>query len=446
MHDNVTSPPATGPHLPSDDAIAERVANALYNVVSSIDLSLVPRIAIDQIESLPELGGALARTKVIVRDPMGAHREFIRLGRTSSEISSLTEWIALYPPLMDALATDAAGVALPKASQADGLFSQFLSPIVVRALERHDSPSFEEIKRLTLDALTEARQTEMPCRHRVVLANCRVRGDEPMQLGAVTLRALTIAEVNEWYGGGFSSAFGFDYLSLDPERCALLETSSKRLKSAGAPCGQAKDLFAPLVAALRLYYNHPIAELFSEDSDLSSLGRGRRTAYRSLEAVVPARVVNLIPDDSSAIAQLADALSRGPNARRLELALARWGQFIHRTKPEDLLIDAWIGLESIYLADTETSEITYRGSLRIAACLGADTEERTGLFETAKRLYAFRSKVAHGKGPQPTDIARAAEQTRELLRRSLLKISSMPAAIDNRAIDKKILGGEWPVT
>lgn len=62
---------------------------------------------------------------------------------------------------------------------------------------------------------------------------------------------------------------------------------------------------------------------------------------------------------------------------------------------ENKLIDCMIGLEALYLK--ETQELSYRLSHRVASLLGNTDEERRKVFKNVKRLYKKRSKLVHGE-------------------------------------------------
>ncbi len=81
----------------------------------------------------------------------------------------------------------------------------------------------------------------------------------------------------------------------------------------------------------------------------------------------------------------------------------------------------WVALESLF-GPEDGREITYRLSQRVGFFLGQGRSEARDLFATAKRGYAFRSRVVHGnwkKEPEGDDRMLEAEL---FVRRSLLRI------------------------
>jgi len=63
----------------------------------------------------------------------------------------------------------------------------------------------------------------------------------------------------------------------------------------------------------------------------------------------------------------------------------------------DALLDIVIGLESVLVEAQSTQESTHKVAVRAARFLESDTRARADLFKVVKRLYALRSKIAHGK-------------------------------------------------
>ena len=78
----------------------------------------------------------------------------------------------------------------------------------------------------------------------------------------------------------------------------------------------------------------------------------------------------------------------------ITLAIKRLHFASTRAAPIDRLIDAVVGLEAIYLS--ETQEISYRLALRVAAHLETNPLKRSDLFQKMKAIYSARSKVLHG--------------------------------------------------
>lgn len=79
----------------------------------------------------------------------------------------------------------------------------------------------------------------------------------------------------------------------------------------------------------------------------------------------------------------------------VELALRRFIQSASRQGLQDQLIDLVIGLEAIYLPDTN-AESGYRLAMRMAAHLCDAPAQRQQCMKKARALYDIRSRIVHG--------------------------------------------------
>ena len=111
---------------------------------------------------------------------------------------------------------------------------------------------------------------------------------------------------------------------------------------------------------------------------------------------------------------------RGAHKVRIERVLDRLSQSKRRAQIEDKILDLGIALEMLLLDDNVHNEqlsLTFR--LRGSWLLGHSAEERIAIFEQLKRIYDYRSQVAHSgvlcKG-KPTDIERVRESFPEYQR------------------------------
>jgi hypothetical protein len=81
----------------------------------------------------------------------------------------------------------------------------------------------------------------------------------------------------------------------------------------------------------------------------------------------------------------------------LRLPMRRLNSAMRRISRADRAIDLGIALEALFLSDLDEDrgEITFRLSLRMARYLRHDSEKRTSVFKTAKKLYGLRSTAIH---------------------------------------------------
>jgi hypothetical protein len=85
----------------------------------------------------------------------------------------------------------------------------------------------------------------------------------------------------------------------------------------------------------------------------------------------------------------------------LVIGLRRYTMSLSRKFLDDKLIDLMISAESLFLGDN--SELSYRLSLRAAALLGNNQEEKQIICTFFKQIYTLRSKIVHGIIPFTRD-------------------------------------------
>lgn len=81
----------------------------------------------------------------------------------------------------------------------------------------------------------------------------------------------------------------------------------------------------------------------------------------------------------------------------------------------------WVALEALF-GPEDGREITFRLSQRVAFFLADNPSDARELFATAKRGYAFRSKVVHGRWKENTESDALIGDAEMLVRRSLIRV------------------------
>jgi hypothetical protein len=105
---------------------------------------------------------------------------------------------------------------------------------------------------------------------------------------------------------------------------------------------------------------------------------------------------DVAPISGQALSEVGDLYRALGERPRLSLAARRLSAAMLRTDDQDKILDLLIGLEAL-LGDEAKSEMTYKLALRTAAVLAATGDFDPALvFADVKRLYAYRSAVAHG--------------------------------------------------
>lgn len=126
-----------------------------------------------------------------------------------------------------------------------------------------------------------------------------------------------------------------------------------------------------------------------------------------------------------------------------EIALERFHSSYH-DDIEDRIIDQMIAFESLFLSDSQ--ELTYKLSLRVAFLLGKTAPKRDKIVKDMKKAYNYRSRIVHGDNPPSRDelgviVPKTEEYLRQSIRRFLLLLSqeySLKEIRDN-LLDENIL-------
>ena len=119
----------------------------------------------------------------------------------------------------------------------------------------------------------------------------------------------------------------------------------------------------------------------------------------------------------------------------------RYFNYAHtRERPEDKLIDYMIAFEGLFLVK-EKAELSYRLSLRVAAFLGENLDEKGKIFTLMRKAYDLRSDIVHGSSysknidinEEKLSFEELVSWVEELLRKSIKK------SIDTGQEPRKIL-------
>lgn len=138
-------------------------------------------------------------------------------------------------------------------------------------------------------------------------------------------------------------------------------------------------------------------------------------------------------------------------SNKLFLATRRLNTAFLRNNEDDAILDITIGLESL-LANDSRSEITYRLSFRLAGLSVIEKFEDKNpvdVFDLCKKLYDYRSAVAHGSHEinkkrvitlqSDTEPAPAILRGISILRYAIRIISSNPDLLDAKKLDNLLL-------
>jgi len=149
----------------------------------------------------------------------------------------------------------------------------------------------------------------------------------------------------------------------------------------------------------------------------------------------------LLEQDVEPLSDLVASLVNGAQHERLPVALDRFKLAYERRRPEDKLIDYWVGLEALF-SPSDRAELSYRIPLRAAYFIGSSPEEREQVFTALRDHYGTRSDVVHGRKPK-RDVKVAAEAVEDYLRQALRKIVSDPAGFRPDQLDLVAARGQF---
>ena len=114
-------------------------------------------------------------------------------------------------------------------------------------------------------------------------------------------------------------------------------------------------------------------------------------------------------------------------AKFLDIPLRYFNYAYTRERLEDKLIDYMIAFEGLFIK--EKAELSYRLSLRVAAFLGENRDEKGKIFTLMRRTYDLRSDIVHGSSysknieinEEKLSFEELVSWVEELLRKSIKK-------------------------
>ncbi|MDQ2915326.1 MAG: hypothetical protein M3T56_19040 [Chloroflexota bacterium] len=201
---------------------------------------------------------------------------------------------------------------------------------------------------------------------------------------------------------------------------------------------QSQDVIEQLMTAIQLHLNCDAYAAFVRF-------RCDATFHRSLGGTVtPAphfgrQRGNLLRVHVGPIRELSERLGVSPNRTACELALGRWRSIAAGGSASSVIVDAWIGLESLLFRGGSSGEIIYRASLRLAALIGRDGADAQSVLRQARTAYNGRSKVLHGADTGKLDLPALAAVSRDFLRRALVAVLAKPTLFDPETIEHELL-------
>ena len=327
-------------------------------------------------------------------------------------------------------------------AQRDWVAATVARPILVAYLERAGAPEFSgELLAALLDEIrSELRSPTTPYTAFAPITCLRVMGGPLEILPGVYLRAATDADRERWLNRThIGSREQMAMLAVE----TILETRYEESKDAPGAIGtrRAQDLVGRLETAIQLELDcdaqavyvqfHREATFGTTSGGTIAPGPRNPRAFGVLRAA-----------DVAGIREHLTELTASPNLVRCAIALRRWDRICAGGPPDDVIVDAWVGLESLLFTGGSQGELTYRSSLRLSALIGRGGPERTALFREVRKAYGVRSSVLHGADTSTLDLARFASEARGYLRRAILAELSMPGVFDPDTTEEGLLDRE----
>lgn len=323
-----------------------------------------------------------------------------QLQEASAEFATL--FFAEYPAMAGTKLTGIAGMcAMQLAHDPTWLVSAAVAHLSNRH-EDFDAPESE------MDAVVEdleqfAEGTSILLRFRAQLMNFSMPQSQ-LQLGpSLVIRRLTEKEISALYAGDplplpHSRILGIHEFALEGTLQGHKSQTGKDLDAA-APVKIARAEVERILRALRVFKEGIVGYewMHFECANFCPLVLG---SYGSHDFAVRPGVYRLSEHEASKFPAFAESLS-ALSEPALETACARLADAETRSRHQDQVLDAVIGMEAILLAalarEDRRSELKYRFSLNYSTLFDTP-QERWTAYRLAKDLYDLRSKLAHGGG------------------------------------------------
>lgn len=143
----------------------------------------------------------------------------------------------------------------------------------------------------------------------------------------------------------------------------------------------------------------------------------------------PKDVKPLTKDDLIVAARLHSSLvSTGRTTAMWTAIRSVWSGLQMNSEPVRCIL-FWVALEAMF-GPEDGREITFRLSQRFALFMGKSKDEMRNLSATAKRGYAFRSKLVHGRWKQDSNSTDRMAEAEDMVRSAFVRILLDPSMVD----------------
>lgn len=361
-----------------------------------------------------------------------AHATFADLHRAAAARRDVFDLV----PELDETASEASLQA-----QRDWVVATVARPMLAAYLERAGASQLDPPLLATVleEIEIELRSPTTPYTVFAPIGALRVMGGPIEILPHVFLRAATDADRERWLNRtALGSREQMTMFAVE----TILETrydDSKGDETIGAR--RVQDLVGRLETAIQLALDCDARSAYLQFHREATFGTNWGGSVES-GARHPRVFGVLRSDDVAAIRAIFASLTASPNLARCSIALRRWNNVCAGGLPDDNIVDAWVGLESLLFTGGSQGELTYRASLRLAVLIGHDGPERSALFREVGKAYGVRSRVLHGSDTTALDLPRFGREARAYLRRAIVAVLRMPSSFEPDTIEDRLLGRE----
>lgn len=313
-----------------------------------------------------------------------------------------------YPAFMGKIGLRYSGIGIRSKDLTFPLSSALLTVWNIQQSFVPDSAVINEVAASALSVLENAR---VKIRFSAPVVNLRSEIDSLRLSPDLTLRRMSEKELTDYYGGSHSqllffgrpSKFGLDEFILEGEIEGSLIFRTEDLEQGTSTKERVSSLLDRAILAIRAFRQGPVGYNYVQYRPIGFFP----TFFSDSPLInvhIPLGHYKISSDDTEKFAAFAKLVMDNKDSA-LDMGCRRLSDAQVRTRPEDQIVDAVVGMEAILLAglanDDRRGELKFRFSMNYAV-LDPDPEERYRRFKLAKDLYNLRSTVAHGSALKET--------------------------------------------
>lgn len=342
------------------------------------------------------------------------------------------------------------------------VWNALLGPYIEECLKEHGRVLFAQgiFDRIFAETIDDVQSPSLAVEtHLIPVGKIFLSQTEPIELEpGFRLRQLTAEEIEKWLNRTWQLDTKLRIDEFSGLQCAIeityqqsredfsLEHSVDRMLKEMQAAEKELNKVDKLLGLLRLITNQNPYIALTQVSRRSLL---QRSMSISLPKTPRPSQFNFVRDtiDSALaerLAKLWQTIRAGTAVKNYELAFRRWSQATDRLNDVDRLIDYWIGLEALFMPDSN-AELSFRVSLRVAAFLGDNPDQWEKIYKDIRHSYNWRSAVVHGSSSsKEKELSKegtlqvVTTKTKEYLRSALLRLLESNEPMKNQPGESEI--------